>query len=445
MQFLVGFILATLFFVAPALAQDGEAKVRMIHLSPDAPAVKVTVDGKEIEALSDVSYLDATPYLTLPAGPHKLAVYATADSSEPVLEVEISAEAGRCYTIAGVGLLADETFGARLFEDERRAEEDKAKVRVIHAVPDVGPAQVSVADGPDLFALPGFANASSYVEVDEGTYTLDVTPAGADTPAFSVPDVSVEAGKTYTAFAIGRAADGSVGTIVTDDSTDEGEIVARTGAAAENEDTAESAAGPEPPEARVASASKEPEPEPKSKSEPEAAPQGETAAAGEIAAEDPKPVREEESASHSQEVAIAEAPQPVSQEVAYEEPVYYEPAPPQPVYYKEVVHYTDVPQTNIPQPSIPQTNVPQAVDPVIATGVATGSGSVSTSSQTVENYSTVSSGDSSADVPVATGAIGSTVGGAVVNGQNAVLNSGARRRFVLATGKSRRYGKTEDG
>ena len=44
----------------------GTAQVRVVHLSPDAPAVDVSVNGEV--AVSGASYLDATGYLTVPAG-----------------------------------------------------------------------------------------------------------------------------------------------------------------------------------------------------------------------------------------------------------------------------------------------------------------------------------------------------------------------------------------
>lgn len=218
---LLGMVLAALLFVSPAMAQDGEAHIRMVHLSPDAPSVMVEVDGEPVEALSNVSYRDASPYLPIPAGPHDVAVYAVGDPSEPVLEVSITPEAGESYTVAGVGLLEDDTFGARLFEDDNsEPDEGRARVRVIHAVPDVGPATVSVENGPELFTLPGFANASDYAEVDAGTYTFELTPAGAEEPAFEIPDVEVEEGEVYTAFAIGQASEGTLDTLMTVDSDD---------------------------------------------------------------------------------------------------------------------------------------------------------------------------------------------------------------------------------
>lgn len=222
---LLGMIVATLLVISPAMAQDGEAKLRMVHLSPDAPAVMVELDGEPVEALANVSYKDATPYLPIPAGQHDIAVYAVADPSKPVLEVSVMPEAGEAYTIAGVGLLANGTFGVKMFEDDiSPPEEGKTKVRVVHAIPDVGAATVSVEGGPDLFSLPGFANASNYAEVDPGTYTLEVTPAGAEEPAFTVPDVEVEAGEVYTGFAVGQASEGTIGTLMTVDS-DDGRVV----------------------------------------------------------------------------------------------------------------------------------------------------------------------------------------------------------------------------
>ena len=43
-----------------------ESRVRVVHASPDAPAVDVLVDGSEV--LSDVPYGNASTYLTVASG-----------------------------------------------------------------------------------------------------------------------------------------------------------------------------------------------------------------------------------------------------------------------------------------------------------------------------------------------------------------------------------------
>src|SRR3954452_20792486 len=47
-------------------APEGEARVRVVHASPDAPNVDVLVDDAKV--LSDVPYLAASGYLAVPAG-----------------------------------------------------------------------------------------------------------------------------------------------------------------------------------------------------------------------------------------------------------------------------------------------------------------------------------------------------------------------------------------
>ena len=58
-------------FARPASAAE-MAKVRVVHASPDAPAVDVYVDGAK--ALSNVTFFTASDYLSLPAGEHRFQV-----------------------------------------------------------------------------------------------------------------------------------------------------------------------------------------------------------------------------------------------------------------------------------------------------------------------------------------------------------------------------------
>ena len=51
---------------------EGEARIRVVHASPDAPDVDVLLD--EAEVLSDVPYLAASDYLEAPAGQRNLKV-----------------------------------------------------------------------------------------------------------------------------------------------------------------------------------------------------------------------------------------------------------------------------------------------------------------------------------------------------------------------------------
>lgn len=201
--FILGLALPlALALAAPAFAQGGEAQVRVAHLAPDAPNVDVYVNGEPV--LTDVAYTTISDYLPLPAGTQQVTVYATGDTSTPVIDTPVEVAAGGAYTIAAVGLVADGSLTAQVYEDDLRSPTaGNAKVRVVHASPDAGPVDVVPRGGDPLVEGLTFPDATPYVEVPEGTYTLDVNPAGTTDTVLTVPDVALADGAVYSAFAVG--------------------------------------------------------------------------------------------------------------------------------------------------------------------------------------------------------------------------------------------------
>ncbi len=92
--------------LAMPVAAQNEAFVRVVHASPDAPNVDVWVDGETV--LTDVPFTAVSDYLTLPAGTYNVQVTATG-STEPVIDADLTLDAGMSYTVAATGLLADIT------------------------------------------------------------------------------------------------------------------------------------------------------------------------------------------------------------------------------------------------------------------------------------------------------------------------------------------------
>lgn len=200
----VGMALLVLGFALPAAAQNNNAMVRVIHASPDAPAVDVFVDGKA--ALTNVAFKAISDYLEVPAGEHKIAV-APAGQGEAaaVINANPTVEAGKAYTIAAVGKLAD--IKAQIYSDNLAAPAaGKAHVRVIHASPDAPAVSVKVAGGPTLIDSLAFPNASDYLPVDAGSYNLQVTPAGANDVVLDLANTSLKAGTIYDVVALGELA-----------------------------------------------------------------------------------------------------------------------------------------------------------------------------------------------------------------------------------------------
>jgi hypothetical protein len=200
LRFVMGALLA-LALVPAAFAQAGTAWVRVVHASPDAPAVDVYLDGSKV--LTNVPFFTASDYLEVPAGSHDIKVTPTGDANTAVIDAKgVMVEAGKAYTVAATGKVAE--LKATITSDDLSAPAaGKAHVRVYHFSPDAPAVDVKVKGGPALISNLAFPNASAYTPVDAGSYDLVVTPAGSDTVALDLAGTRVEAGKIYDVFAVG--------------------------------------------------------------------------------------------------------------------------------------------------------------------------------------------------------------------------------------------------
>jgi hypothetical protein len=210
-------LVALLVPIAGTSAQEGQARVRIVHASPDAPNVDIWVDGAV--AVSNLAFNTATEYVALPAGDHAVAVTpAGGTAADAVIDATLTLEAGMDYTVAAVGQVAD--IEPLVLEDNNAAPAaGKAHIRVVHASPDAPNVDVAVAGGPVLIENLAFPTASDFLPVDAGSYDLDVRPTGTETVAIDINGFMAEAGTIYTVFATGLLADGSLGVLPLVDAT----------------------------------------------------------------------------------------------------------------------------------------------------------------------------------------------------------------------------------
>lgn len=206
----VATLAAAALLAAPSFAQgDGGAEIRVAHLSPDATNVDVYVDGEPLSKVQDVAYGTVSSYLPLRAGAHDVKIYEAGSSSRPLLEAELDLRDGVAYTVAAIGLAGDDSLQAQIYEDDNSLPAgDDAKLRVVHASPDVAAVDIGPENQDDLFTHLGFPNATKYVKVPAGTYPLEGTLAGTRKEAFKVT-ATLAPQTVYTAFGIGLADEGT--------------------------------------------------------------------------------------------------------------------------------------------------------------------------------------------------------------------------------------------
>ncbi|MFN4070219.1 MAG: DUF4397 domain-containing protein [Thermus caldifontis] len=185
------------------------AMVRVAHLSPDAPAVDVLVNGQR--AITNLAFKEVTPYLPLPAARVRVQVVPAGQDAPVVIDAELDLREGIYYTVAATGFLAN--LRPQVYTDALAGLFPRAgfaRVRVVHTSPDAPAVDVAVKGGPVLFPNLPFPRASQYLVVAAGTYDLEVRVAGTNTVALALPGVVLESGKTYTVFAVGSVGAGTL-------------------------------------------------------------------------------------------------------------------------------------------------------------------------------------------------------------------------------------------
>ncbi len=197
---------------AVPVSAAGESRVRVLHASPDAPAVDVYLDGTKVDALVNVPFGTISDYLSVPAGSHQVTVYATGTTSSPVIDAALTFAAGKAYTVAATNALA--SIEAQLLTDAPAPTKAGAQIRVVHfsadtPAVDIAPDGAAPADA--IVKNLSYPDATDYLDVPADTYDLEVRAAGTSTVALQLDPITLDAGKAYSVFAIGSGAATPVG------------------------------------------------------------------------------------------------------------------------------------------------------------------------------------------------------------------------------------------
>ncbi|HEY1015033.1 MAG TPA: DUF4397 domain-containing protein [Herpetosiphonaceae bacterium] len=175
--------------------------VRIMHASPDAPAVDIFVNGSAV--LTNVPFFALSDRLSLPDGTYDVAIApAGAGKAAAVWSGPLSVSGGLDATIVALNSVKDLTV--KVYPESRSAiPEGQARVRVLHASPDAPAVDIKLA-GTSTVVVKGasFTDAAT-VEVPAGIYQFDISPAGSSQVVFTTPKLRFENGWGYTLVATG--------------------------------------------------------------------------------------------------------------------------------------------------------------------------------------------------------------------------------------------------
>ncbi|MEM6527744.1 MAG: DUF4397 domain-containing protein [Chloroflexota bacterium] len=192
-----------------------DAHIRVAHLSEDAPAVDVYIDG-EVSGFAGVEYTALSSFVTVPAGTYSIAVAPAGTSIDDAVigPLDVTVDGGEWYTVAAIGLVSDETLTAQvLVEDFSEIPTGQARFTVFHASPGAPPVDVLVNEEPfvQTLAFPGTFgdnDGASTFTVLAGAYDLAVTAnEDPETVFLSADGFNLEPGSSYFIAAINTVDD----------------------------------------------------------------------------------------------------------------------------------------------------------------------------------------------------------------------------------------------
>lgn len=209
----------------PSVTGVPDPTIRVVHASPDAPAIDILVDGQPIA--QSLAFGTATEYAALAPGDHQIQAVPTAGGA-PLIDETITVGGWAAYILAAVGPLAD--LQLQFHEvDVAETAPGQARVRLLNAVPDAPAIGLGVAGSDDLLADAvvfgavsgdqsqeqmadgaGLGAVSGYQNVTPGTYDLEVHASDTGETLLQAPQVRLDAGQVYDVIALGQVADGTV-------------------------------------------------------------------------------------------------------------------------------------------------------------------------------------------------------------------------------------------
>jgi hypothetical protein len=183
--------------IAPPAA--GQAKIRVIHGSPDAGAIDILAGDQVL--VSNLAFPTASAFVEVPAGSYAVKVNTTGTTTTLAGPTSIDLVAGRIYTIYASGLATDKSLTINPLVD--RAFD--AQARFVHASPDA-PAIDVIADARAVITNLAYPNVTPYVALSAGGSCVAVATTGSTTPLIPAALLNFTSASKQTAVILGQAA-----------------------------------------------------------------------------------------------------------------------------------------------------------------------------------------------------------------------------------------------
>lgn len=197
--------------IGPAVAQEGDATLRVVHAVHGAGAVDVYINGDT--AIEGLDYSEATEYLDVPAGDYNLRIVAAGDDPEGAfVDMTITLASDTPHTAVAIGPV-DAAQAVVIVDDHTAPPDGMAKLSLINATSDGVEVTLTAGDESLVGDVPS-ADASEYAELEVGAFDLTIRSVANNEDIATLSGFSVDSGGTYSVFALGVEGDYDVVALV---------------------------------------------------------------------------------------------------------------------------------------------------------------------------------------------------------------------------------------
>lgn len=201
-----------------AAKERGMALVRAVYAIPAGATVDVFAGDNRI--FDGLAYRTVTAYQEIAA--RRYAIHLRPGGmnlADPLATNNERFTAGSYYTVFAVP--GDgQAASLRVVQDQNvTPDAAKARLRIVHASRDAGEFDVYATGRPDaLFDGVDFQSATNYVDVEPFTGSLELKPDRQSGVMLTIPDMRLDAGKSYTLIVVGRVrTDPKLDTVLVED------------------------------------------------------------------------------------------------------------------------------------------------------------------------------------------------------------------------------------
>ena len=187
-------------YMPPYNLRQNTSYIRILHASPNAPAVDVYANGNIIAR--NLFYRNFTAYLGVQPGTYNIKVFAAGTTQNPLIDTNIELPVSTIFTIAAIGKFPQVEL-LPVQDPVRPLIPGMVMLRFVNLSPDTPAINVMSSGGISLFENIAYRQISDYVPVLPGKHVFELYRSETGERILYVPNIVLLPNRFYTIYAIG--------------------------------------------------------------------------------------------------------------------------------------------------------------------------------------------------------------------------------------------------